>query len=187
MSAPRQTSSVAGSPHSNPHDHSHRAPGVQSPHGRQSPSVTSNHGQFASDREHHAAQANPNGLERMLEKVAHHLASVERRIGRLEQSNADAASSYETHHHSSPANFAKRASIPNHAAPSTSRPAMGPPQAYSHSSAAHAQHQAADTSRYRNSMLYALGQSEELILKVVEENNRLRRRLDAAHREIQRV
>lgn len=159
---------------------------------RSAPSTSGHRHQSPSNGSHAApnAPSGADGLERILTKLTDHLANVERRIGRLEQSNYDQSSSQEAPHQSPYPQSPRRPSEPGRASTSqnhTFRQPMPPPSNYHAPSPSSQTPQYIDAARYRHSMLLALSQSEELILRLVDDNNRLRRRLDGAHREINRV
>lgn len=160
---------------------------------RRTSSSTSNHRHQSPGNGAHAAPSAPSGadgLERILTKLTDHLANVERRIGRLEQSNYDQTSSQDANHQIPYPQSPRRPSEPSRASTSqnhTFRQPMPPTSNYNAPSPSSQTPQYIDAARYRHSMLLALSQSEELILRLVDDNNRLRRRLDGAHREINRV
>lgn len=132
-------------------------------------------------------------LRRLLEPLTSQLSAIERRLGRLEQPlNENGLTARET----GPSIPTQRTPTGGHASPlffnnsersaaSLSSPSpvavdFTPP--FPPNGAA-----SSDTSRNRQHMLSALGQGEDLIIRLLDENHRLRRRLDIALAEIHRV
>ena len=193
MSSPLVANSAARKPQRTFAQSSNGSPGLPSDNMRRSSPITPNNHPHSPGNGLHSAPLPPSGaegLERILTKLTDHLANVERRIGRLEQSNYDTPSSHESIQQSNFSQSPRRPSETSRGAPNqnhTFRQPMPPPTNYNTQSSSSSANNYLDASRYRHSMLYALSQSEELIIRLVEDNNRLRRRLENAHREINRV
>ena len=133
-----------------------------------------------------ASYSKETGLRTSLEPLASQLSVLEKRLGRLEQppyENAASSSGYNRYTASRTANSPLPSDTQGRGAIYIGTSPLSDHRGQPSSSPS----SYLDSGRNRHSMLSALGQSEDLILKLIEENHRLRRRLDIALSEIHRV
>jgi hypothetical protein len=133
-----------------------------------------------------AAYSKEGELRKILEPLASQLSQLERRLGRLEQPSYESTSPSPNYNRYT-ASRAASSPLPPESPRGGGQFFGTAPHADARNQLGHYPSSYIESPRTRNNVLSALGQSEDLIMKLIEENHRLRRRLDLALSEIHRV